>query len=167
MAGSRLTFYLGSVRERIIAPVTSVRNSGSWFAWFDQNLTMIPHINRICKSASFHIYIIRQIRKYLNNDATQALVHSIVIGRLDYCNSFLYKVPVVHMSKLQRIQNSAARLVCSTLRFNHVTPALFSLHWLLVAYRIELKILVLTFKATYQLAPSYNYLQSSSIKGEM
>ena len=59
------------------------------------------------------------------------------------------------MSKLQRIQNSAARLVCSTPRFDHITPVLFSLHWLPVAYRIEFKILVLTFKAIYQLVPSY------------
>ena len=81
--------------------------------------------------------------------------HSIVLGRLDYCNSLLYKVPAVHMSKLQRIQNSAARLVCSTPRFNHITPVIFSLHWLPVAYRIELKIFVLTFKAVYQLAPPY------------
>ena len=84
-----------SVGESIIAPVTSVRNLGSWF---DQNLSMIPHIYKICKAASFHIYNIRRIRKYLDNDATQTLVHSIVIGRLDYCNSLLYKVPEVHMS---------------------------------------------------------------------
>ena len=62
-----------------------------------------------------------------------------------------YKVPAVHMSKLQRIQNSVAWLVCSTPRFNHITPILFSLHWLPVAYSIEFKILVLTFKAIYQL----------------
>ena len=59
------------------------------------------------------------------------------------------------MSKLQRIQDSAAGLVCSIPKFNHITPVLFSLHWLPVAYRIEFKILVLTFKAIYQLAPSY------------
>ena len=59
------------------------------------------------------------------------------------------------MSKLQRIQNSAARLVYSTPRFNHISPVLLSLHWIPVAYRIEFKILVLTFKARYQLAPSY------------
>ena len=59
------------------------------------------------------------------------------------------------MSKLQRIQNSATQLVCSTPRFNHITPILLSLHWLPVAYHIEFKILVLTFKAIYQLAPSY------------
>ena len=58
------------------------------------------------------------------------------------------------MSKLQRIQNSAAWLVCSTPRFNHITPVLFCLHWVPIAYRIEFKILVLMFKAIYQLAPS-------------
>ena len=79
-----------SVGKSIIAPITSVRNLGSWF---DQNLSMIPHINKICKAASFHIYNIRRIRKYLSNDATQTLVHSIVIGRLDYCNSLRIKFP--------------------------------------------------------------------------
>ena len=107
------------------------------------------------QSFVFHIYNIRRIRKYLNNDATQTLVYTIAIGRLDYCNSLLYKVPAVHMSKLQRIQNSATRLVCSTPRFNHITPVIFSLHWLPVAHRIEFKMLVLTFKAIYQLVPSY------------
>ena len=33
-----------SVGESIIAPITSVRNLGSWF---DQNLSMIPHVNKI------------------------------------------------------------------------------------------------------------------------
>ena len=68
------------------------------------------------------------------------------------------------MSKLQRIQNSAAQLVCSTLRFNHIIiPVLFAMHWLPDAYHIEFKILVLTFISTCAVL----YLQSSSIKGEM
>ena len=49
-----------SVGESIIAPVTSVRNLGSWF---DQTPSMIPQINKICKAVSFHIYNIRGIRK--------------------------------------------------------------------------------------------------------
>ena len=55
-----------SVGESSIVPVPSVRNLGSWF---EQNLSMIPHINKVCKAASFHINI-RQMRKYLNNDVT-------------------------------------------------------------------------------------------------
>ena len=90
-----------TVSESSIVPVTSVRNLGSWF---DQNLSMIPHINKICNAASFYIYNIRRIRKYLTVDARHTLVHCIVIGRLDYCNCLLYKVPAIHISKLQHIQ---------------------------------------------------------------
>ena len=42
-------------------------------------------INNICKAASFHIYSISRLRKYLTNDATQTLVHFIV-------TLFFYKV---------------------------------------------------------------------------
>ena len=38
-----------TVGENSIVPVTSVRNLGSWF---DQNLSMIPHINKICEATS-------------------------------------------------------------------------------------------------------------------
>ena len=126
------------------------------FKWFWTIFSLGAPVIRSVKLSLFIFTInIRRIRKYLNNDATQTLVHSIVISCLDYCNSLLYKFPVVHMSKLQCIQNSAARLVCSTLRFNHIIPVLFAMHWLPVAYHIEFKILVLTLKAIYQLAPSY------------
>ena len=54
--------------------------------------------------------------------------------------------------KLQRIQNTAARLVTGRPRFCHVTPLLFHLHWLPIRYRIKFKILFLTFKCLYGLA---------------
>ena len=37
----------------------------------------------------------------------------------------------------------------------HITPILINLHWLPVRYRINFKILLLTFKAVYGMAPSY------------
>ena len=37
----------------------------------------------------------------------------------------------------------------------HITPILIQLHWLPVADRIKFKILLITFKALYNLAPSY------------
>ena len=42
------------------------------------------------------------------------------MGRIDYCNSLLFGLPPVQVGKLQRIQNSAARLVCSIPRFEHL-----------------------------------------------
>ena len=40
-------------------------------------------------------------------------------------------------------------------KFCHITPVLHQLHWLPVSFRINFKILLLTFKAIHGLAPSY------------
>ena len=83
------------------------------------------------------------------------MVHAFIIGRTDYCNSLLFGLPSVHLLKLQRLQNAAARLISNVPRYSHITPVLCSLHWLPVKFRVDLKILLLTFKAIYGHAPDY------------
>ena len=39
--------------------------------------------------------------------------------------------------------------------YDHITPVLINLHWLPARYRINFKILLLTFKALYSMAPTY------------
>ncbi len=68
---------------------------------------------------------------------------------IDYC------IPKYQLQKLQRIQNMAAKLVFRQPKFSHVTPLLTQLHWLPVEYRIEFKLLILTFKGLHGLAPEY------------
>jgi len=106
-----------------------------------------------CRTAYFHSNNVRRIRKYLSNQSAQTLVRAFIIGRLDYCNSLLYGLPSVHLSKLQHVQNSAARLVCNISRYDHITPVLYSLHWLPFQYRICFKIL--TVKAIHGIAPEH------------
>ena len=139
----------------------AVRNLG---AWFDRNLSMSTHINKICQSVYYHLHNIRQIRKYLTQDSAKLLVQAVIMARIDYCNGLLYNVPAVHLSKLQRLQNTAARLITLTPKFDHISPVLFKLHWLPVKYRIQYKIGLLTFKAIHFKTPQYlsNLL---SIKG--
>ena len=105
-----------------VSPVGVVRNLGTWL---DENRNMVTHINKTCKASCFHLYNIRRIRKFLTKEATEALVHALIMGRVDYCNSLLFGLPSIHLSKLQRIQNSAALPVCSVSRYEHITPVLF------------------------------------------
>ena len=120
------------VGESSIAPSKDVRNLG---CWFDTQLKMDCHINKVCKAAFFHLFNIRRIRKFLNSGTTQTLVNAFVTSRLDFCNSLLYILPAYQLNKLQRVQNSAARLICKISRFNHITPVLYDLHWLPVTVR--------------------------------
>ena len=106
-------------------------------------------ILQTCKSRFFHLYNIQRIRKYLSQESARTLVHAFIIGRMDYCNSLLFGLPSVHLLKLQRLQNAAARLISNVPRYSHITPVLCSLHWL------HFKILLLTFKAIYGHVPGY------------
>ena len=83
------------------------------------------------------------------------VLHAFVTSRIDYCNGLLYGLPDYEIAKLQRVQNAAARLLMSYKKYDHITPILINLHWLPVRYRINFKILLLTFKALHGTAPSY------------
>ena len=129
-----------------VSKVTVVRNLG---AWFDHQLTMAVHITKICSATFYHFHNIRRIRKYLSMAAAATLIHSFVGSRIDYCNSLLYGLPKYQLGKLQRVQNAAASLVDMQGKFCQITPVLLQLHWLPVSFRINFKILLLTFKAIH------------------
>ena len=59
------------------------------------------------------------------------------------------------MTRLQKVQNSSARLVTGTHKREHITTVLNSLHWLPVIYRSQYNILMYTFKALQGTAPQY------------
>jgi len=61
---------------------------------------------------------------------------------------------LIHLvRRLQLVQNVAARLICRLRRFDHVTDALVSLHWLHVPERVVYKVVVLKFKVVHGIAP--------------
>jgi len=77
------------------------------------------------------------------------------MSRIDYCNILLVGVPAVQLSKLQRLQSAAARLVSNVAKYDHVTPTLVKLHWLPVRFRVIFKIAMLAHKCIYGNAPEY------------
>ena len=85
----------------------------------------------------------------------QILVHAFISSKLDNCNSLLCGRPKHLLNRLRLIQNTAARIVTLSKRFDHITPILFKLHWLPLGYRIDFKILLLVYKCLNGLASTY------------
>ena len=74
----------------IIKPFPHARNIG---AIFNTTMSVLPHVNNVCKSAFYHLRTILRIRKYVSTQTTEILIHAFVTSKLDHCNSLLYNVP--------------------------------------------------------------------------
>ena len=141
-----------SVGDEQILPKPSARNLG---VMFDQCCNMVEHVKKICKTSHYHLRNISKIRKYLTKETTEILVHAFISSKLDNCNSLLYGLPKHMISSLQSVQNTAARIVTLTRKFDHITPVLIQLHWLPVHFRIHFKVLLLVYKTLNGMAPLY------------
>ena len=115
----------------------SARNLG--FILSD-DLTVDAHISHICRSAYAALRQISSIRQYLTLTATKTLVCSLVLSRLDYANSLLSNCPKHNITKLQKVQNAAARLTLKIKKRDHITQARKQLHWLPIEARIAYKL---------------------------
>ena len=136
------------IGDCVIRAKEVVKNLGTWL---DSTLSMNSHVNNTCSNASYYMFNIRRIRKYLSRRSTKRLIHAFVSSRVDCC------LPAYHLNKLQKVQNAAVRLIFQESKYCHVRPLLYNLHWLPVKFRIDFRMLLLTYKAINGLAPFYLY----------
>jgi len=67
-----------------------------------------------------------------HHDCFRSLVVSLIHLRLDHGNFVLVGLPAYLQRHLQSVLNAAARLVFRLRRYDHITDALATLHWLLL-----------------------------------
>ncbi len=119
------------------------------------------------KPVWFFHFILVNILDILKNVGTQTVnnclsckdleivIHALISSRLDYCNSLYIGLPQSTLSRLQMVQNAAARFLTGTKKRDHITPVLASLHWLPIKLRVDFKVLLFAYKALHNSAPDY------------
>ena len=70
-------------------------------------------------------------------------------------NALFYGLPQNQISRLQPIQNTAARVVTLSRKSCHITPILKELYWLPVSHRIVFKLVLIVHKSINNIAPIY------------
>ena len=98
---------------------------------------------------------LRHLRRYVTDNCFRSPVLSLVHSRLDYGSFVLVGLPVHLQWRLQSVLNAAARLVFRLRRYDHVTDALATLHWLRLPQRVDFKVAVMAFQVIRGLAPPY------------
>ena len=141
----------------IIKLQTSIKNLG---VYLDSKMSFDKQVSETCKACYFHIRALRHIRTSLTIEASKTIAAAIVGSRLDFCNSLLAGTSVSNLTRLQRVQNTLARVVAQKPRFCHITPVLSDLHWLSVRHRISFKIATVTFRVLQSQQPFISHLSS-------
>ena len=94
--------------------------------WADALLSYKTHITKKCQAAMGNLVKIHNIRKYLTEEATKMLL--VVLSHLDYANAILAGLPECDINKMQRIENTAAKLAMEVRKHNSTTTVLKKLH---------------------------------------
>jgi len=121
------------------------------------DLSLDKHVNVVSAKCFFQLRQLRRIRRSLDDDSVATLVHAFVASRVDCCGSLLIGAPRKTTDKLQRVLNSAARIVSNTLKFDrgltHFRRS--QLHWLDVVDRVRFRVCVQMFRCLHKMAPEY------------
>ena len=83
------------------------------------------------------------------------IVNSLIVCKLDYCNSLYWGCNRKELEQLQLIQNSAAKAVFGLYKHEHVGDSLNTLHWLPIKQRIVFKLMLLVYKSLNGMGPDY------------
>ena len=129
-----------SFGHNVISFSTTAKNLGFHFT---DDMRFDALVQDTCRKVYIDIRRISSIRHLLSNDATKTLLSDFVLPKLDYCNSPFYGSPMYMLERLQKVQNSAARLIFQCRKPNHISPLLMSLHWLPINASIEYKLSVI------------------------
>ena len=133
-----------SVSGTIIPASPYVKNLG---VIIDEEPMLNNHLTYICKSCYHYMRTICTVRPYLTTSSAKTILHSVISAKLDYCNSLFIDIPAFFVTKFQRVQNAALRIVLNLKKYNSVTPYLMKLYWLSVRQHIIYKLNLIVFKA--------------------
>ena len=79
----------------------------------DRRMSFRKHVAVVARSCNYRAHCTGRcrIRYLLITKSAQTLAYSLILSRIDYCNAVLHGAPTGTVQKLQRVQNSAARVV--------------------------------------------------------
>ena len=118
-------------------------------------MKMDNDVTQLSRTLNFQIRNLHRIRRFLDFNSCLNAVRPLVLSRLDYCGVLLNGISHKGITRLQRIQNTCARLIFKKPKPTYSSPLLKELHWLPVAQRIQFHTVVHTFKALNNLSPHY------------
>ena len=101
----------------------SVRHCQELGGSTEQHFNTQNRISMTCRSAYAHLRHIARVGNFIPQKTVETCVHAFITSRLDNCNALFCGWPDYVISRLQSVQNSAARVVTQSHHTNTSRPA--------------------------------------------
>ena len=118
--------------------------------YIDCQLTLQRQINFVCSNSFYYLRKIWSIRDQVKTSVLIELIRVLVLSRVVYSNSLYHGLPSFLFAKLQRIKNSAARLIFRLSPSTLISSYLKQLHWLPIRQRSIFKVLLYAHRFVHQ-----------------
>lgn len=122
---------------------------------FDSKMSWANHVDRICKTVSKRIGVIRKVKFYLPPCTLKLLATSLVMPHFDYCSSVWSNCNLELLNSLQVHHNRLARVLTGADIRTHIDDLMNSLNWIRLNERWDSQLLILLFKCLKGSAPMY------------
>ena len=81
--------------------IPSLASAKNLVVIFDDTLSLSLHFTNICRVATFYLWRINHIWRFMTMQATKTLVHFPISSHVDYCNFFLMGPHALNLAKIR------------------------------------------------------------------
>ena len=140
------------------ANISITAEAKSLGVYFDSKLSFQRQIDETVRTCNFRLKNMIRIGSKLDISLKQIVFQSLIMNKLDYCNSVYSGLNSALTRKLQSVQNAGARFVGGIFgrrwrQSGSMHHLLSSLHYLPMSYRTMFKLSLLCFKCIHSMAP--------------
>ena len=102
----------------------------------DPYLTYNDHIASTVSSCMACLGQINRVKHAFDPTTLTVIVNAFVLSKLYYCCNVWSNTSEYNLSRIQAVQNFAARIVSNSRKYDHISPILQDLKWLLVRQQL-------------------------------
>ena len=136
-------------------PGTKDEEGKSLGVMLENDTKMKRQISTVRKSSFNAMHNLRNIKEYLTVDTKLTLIKSLILSKLDFCNSLYTNIPQYQITTLQRLLNYCIRFIYNLPKRTSVSDYYLKSHILPIHLRIQFKSLLIVHKCFHACAPSY------------
>ena len=102
--------------------------------WMDQSLTWSDHIDKLSKKVNKRLGVLRRVKNVLPQNTL-----NLILPHFDYCDAVWGNSSKTLLDKLEKLQNSAGRIILGLPRRSSTDFVLSTMDWMILSQKVQQK----------------------------